>query len=51
MGVGALKLAVLEGDEQNGCFLAGQTAGMVKKEQTAEEIITEMWESAKGLLW
>ena len=37
---GALRLAVCEGDNEKGCFLAGQVAGMVRKEQAAAEIIT-----------
>jgi enoyl-[acyl-carrier protein] reductase II len=49
-GVGALRLAAVEGDEKNGCFLAGQCASMVKKEQTAEEIITEMFAEAEQIL-
>jgi enoyl-[acyl-carrier protein] reductase II len=49
-GVGALRLAAVEGDEKNGCFLAGQCASMVKKEQTAQEIITEMFAEAEQIL-
>ena len=40
MAVGSLKAAVADGDVQQGCFLAGQIAGLV--EQTAKEIIDEM---------
>ena len=32
---GALRLAVQEGDNRKGCFLAGQVAAMVKQEQPA----------------
>lgn len=42
MAVGSLKAAVADGDVQQGCFLAGQIAGLVNKEQTAKEIIDEM---------
>jgi len=45
LGSGALKLAV-DGDEQNGCFMAGQIAGLVREEQTAEEMISEMFAQA-----
>ena len=31
LGVGALRLAAVEGDEQRGCFLAGQVAALVKE--------------------
>ena len=41
---GALRRAVQEGDEQNGCFMAGQSE---KKEQTVEEIIQELIEETK----
>lgn len=50
MTVGALRRAAVEGDEKTGCFLAGQIAGMVNKEQTALEIITEMFEEAEAVL-
>lgn len=42
MGTGALRLAVKDGDSEHGCFLAGQVAAMVKKEQSAAEIIEEV---------
>ena len=50
LAVGALRLAAKEGDEENGCFLAGQIAGMITKEQTCAEIITEMFEQAENVL-
>jgi enoyl-[acyl-carrier protein] reductase II len=37
-----LQLAAVEGDLKRGCFMAGQISGMVKKEQTAKEIIDEL---------
>ena len=43
MGVGALRLAVQEGDVQRGSFLAGEIAGMVNREQPAAEIIREIF--------
>lgn len=49
-GAGALRLAAVEGDEQKGCFMAGQIAGLVKTEQTAKEIIEEMFSEAETLL-
>lgn len=49
-GVGAVRRAAVEGDLENGSFLAGQVAGMVKKEQTASEIIEEMAFEAEKLL-
>ena len=50
MAVGALRLAAAEGDEKNGCFLAGQIAGMVNKEQSAKEIIEEICREAEEIL-
>lgn len=47
---GALRLAVQEGDLQNGCFLAGQIAGMVTKEQPAAEIIRDVMTEAENIL-
>ena len=50
LGVGALRLAAVEGDTKNGCLLAGQIAGMVDREQTAEEIICEIFAQAEDVL-
>ena len=50
LGTGALRLAVQEGDNEKGCFLAGQCAAMVKKEQPAAEIVREVMEEAEPLL-
>lgn len=49
-GAGALRLAVKEGDEKNGCFMAGQCAGLVKTEQPAADIIREVFAQAEALL-
>ena len=50
MGVGALRLAAVEGDEKRGSFLAGQVAGMIHKEQPAAEIIAEIFKEAEQVL-
>jgi len=50
LAVGALRLAAVEGDEKRGCFLAGQISGMVEKEQTAKEIIEEIFADAESIL-
>ncbi|MDD4716083.1 MAG: nitronate monooxygenase [Oscillospiraceae bacterium] len=47
---GAFRLAAVEGDEQEGCFMSGQIASMVKKEQPAAEIIRELFEEAENVL-
>ena len=50
LGGGALRLAAVEGDEKNGCFMAGQIAAIVKKKQPAAEIIREVCREAEVLL-
>ena len=49
-GTGALRRAVIDGDLKNGCFMAGQSCGLVKKEQTVEEIIQELVAETKEIL-
>ena len=49
-GRGSLYRAAVEGDEKTGCFLADQIAGMVNKEQTAKEIIEEIFTQAEDVL-
>lgn len=39
---GALRKAVVEGDKDGGSFMSGQIAGLVKKEQSCQEIIEEL---------
>ncbi len=48
--VGALRKAVMEGDVKHGTVMAGQIAGLVKKEQTCQEIIDEMMAEATALM-
>ena len=50
LAVGKLRMAVQEGDSEQGCFLSGQIAAMVKKEQPAAEIIKEVMEEAEPIL-
>ena len=50
LAVGALRLAVQEGDNERGCFLSGQIAAMVKKSQPAAEIIKEVMDEAEPIL-
>ena len=50
LGTGALRLAAVEGDLSGGCFLAGQISGMVKREQSAQEILAELMSEAEALL-
>lgn len=48
--LGSLRKAVLDGDVVNGSLMAGQSAGLVKKEQTCREMIEEMMKEADALL-
>lgn len=48
--LGALRKAVVEGDTVNGTLMAGQIAGLVKKEQTCAEMIQEIMEQGEVLL-
>lgn len=48
--LGTLRNAVMDGDVKNGTVMAGQIAGMIKKEQTCQEIIEEVMEEANKLL-
>lgn len=50
LGAGALRRAAVEGDEKTGCFMAGQIAALVRKEQPAAEIISEMFTEAEVVL-
>ncbi len=43
---GALRRAVIDGDVETGSLMAGQSVGMVTKEQSTAEIIQEMVEEA-----
>ena len=45
--LGALRKAVVEGDVKMGTVMAGQIAGMIKKEQNCEEIINELMHEAE----
>ncbi|MCB2294634.1 enoyl-[acyl-carrier-protein] reductase FabK [Clostridium algoriphilum] len=47
LGRGCLQKAVKEGDIVMGSILAGQIAGLVKKEQSCKEIIEEMFNQAE----
>ena len=48
--LGALRKAVVDGDVVNGTVMAGQIAGLVAKEQSCKEIITEIMDEAQRLL-
>lgn len=48
--LGSLRKAVVEGDVVNGTIMAGQIAGLVKKEQPCREIIEEIMSQGTELL-
>lgn len=48
--LGSLRKAVIDGDVTHGSLMAGQSAGLVKKEQSCKEIIDEMMAEAAALL-
>lgn len=48
--LGSLRNAVIDGDVKNGTVMAGQIAGMIRKEQTCKEIVDEIMMQAESLL-
>lgn len=50
LATGALRLAVQNGDNEKGCFLAGQVAAMVHEEQPAAEIVKAVMDEAEPIL-
>lgn len=47
---GALRRAVIDGDIENGSLMAGQSVGMVTKEQSVKEVIAELIEQAEKFI-
>ena len=50
LGRGALRQAVHDGDIENGSVMSGQIAGLVNKEQTAKEIIEELYHEYHAIM-
>ena len=50
LAVGKLRMAVQDGNSDQGCFLSGQIAAMVNKEQSAADIVREIMEEAEPIL-
>ena len=48
---GSLRKAVQDGDTVHGSLMAGQIAGLIKKEETCQEIIEEIIREAEQLLY
>jgi enoyl-[acyl-carrier protein] reductase II len=47
---GALRRAVVEGDIEGGSMMAGQSVGLVTREQSTSEILAELVDQATALL-
>lgn len=47
---GALRRAVIDGDVEGGSLMAGQSVGMVTREQSTAEILAELVEQAQAML-
>ena len=47
---GALRRAVIDGDIENGSLMAGQSVGMVTKEEPVADIIAELMETCEAAL-
>jgi len=50
LGQGALPLAARDGDMDNGSVMSGQIAALVKKEESCQDMINEMFDEAQKLL-
>ncbi|MGL5151065.1 MAG: enoyl-[acyl-carrier-protein] reductase FabK [Clostridium sp.] len=50
LGAGALARAAKDGDIDNGSVMAGQIAGIIKKEQSCSEMINELFEEAREVI-
>ncbi|MDK2563154.1 enoyl-[acyl-carrier-protein] reductase FabK [Romboutsia sedimentorum] len=49
-GIGSLRIATIEGDINNGSFMAGQIASIIKDVKPCKEIIEEMISQAKNIM-
>ena len=50
LGAGTLRKAVVEGDVTYGSVMAGQVAGLIQKEQTAAEIVKEIFTECEAVV-
>jgi enoyl-[acyl-carrier protein] reductase II len=49
-GIGSLRIATIEGDINNGSFMAGQIASIIKDVKPCKDIIEEMVSQAKNIM-
>lgn len=47
---GSLRRAVLDGDKENGAFMAGQISGMITEIKPVAQILEDVWSQAENLL-
>ena len=45
-----MRKAVLEGDRDHGSFMAGEIAGLVKREESSKDIVEEVMQQAKEIV-
>ncbi|MCC9712415.1 DUF561 domain-containing protein, partial [Streptococcus agalactiae] len=50
LGAGALRNAVVDGDVINGSVMAGQIAGLIKSEETCQEILEDIYSGARQVI-
>lgn len=50
LGAGALRNAVVDGDVVNGSVMAGQIAGLIRKEETCQEILEDIYKGAREVI-
>lgn len=50
LGAGALRNAVVDGDVINGSVMAGQIAGLIKLEETCQEILEDIYSGARQVI-
>ena len=50
MGAGALRRAAIDGDVKTGSCMCGQIAGLIKTEETCEEIVRNITVDAYNLM-
>ena len=50
-GTGSLRKAVFDGDLAGGSFLAGEVAGMIKRRESAADIVNDIIKGAEKLIY
>lgn len=50
LGAGALRNAVVDGDVINGSVMAGQIAGLIKSEETCQEILEDIYSGSRQVI-